>query len=156
MSCLWIVNSWKYKLLRGLNHLLNITIWYSCVRYLCLCYKMTYFFFLKSWFLFLLYPLFSSKNPFNFFGGGGCVFVCVCVCVGEGGLFYKFDGPREEGFNDSRWNPTGGRRWGVKKTQFWRGRLKCVAPWTFCYYIRNLGFISILSFYFTHRHSENI
>ena len=69
---------------------------------------MTYSFYLKSWFLFLLCPLSSSKNPFNFFDGGGCVFVCVCVCVGEGGLFYKFDGPREEGYNDSRWNPTGG------------------------------------------------
>ena len=32
---------------------------------------MTYFVYLKSWFLFLLCSLFSSKNPYNFLCGGG-------------------------------------------------------------------------------------
>ena len=54
---------------------------------------------------FLLCSLFSSKNPFNFFG-----------------MFYIFDVPRGKGFNDFRWNPTGGEggegRGGSRKHNF--------------------------------------
>ena len=56
---------------------------------------MTYFVCLKSWFLFLLCSLFSSKNSFNFFG------------MVEG-----------EAFNDFKRNVTGGR--GQENTIFKR------------------------------------
>ena len=55
---------------------------------------MTYFVYLKTWFLFLLCFLLSSKNPFNFLGGGDG--------VGGGGV-YIFDIPKREGFNEFRW-----------------------------------------------------
>ena len=59
---------------------------------------MTYFVYLKSWYLFLLCSLFASKNHFNFFSSGG-------GCGGGGGggglgLFYIFDVRIGEGFND--------------------------------------------------------
>ena len=57
---------------------------------------MTYFFYLKRWFLFLLYSLFSIKNPFNFWG-----------VVVVGGTCFIYLTSRGEGFNDFRWNPTG-------------------------------------------------
>ena len=48
---------------------------------------MTYFVYLKSWSLFLRF-LFSSKNPFNFMGGGG-------AGDGEGGgEIFIFDIPK--------------------------------------------------------------
>ena len=74
---------------------------------------MTYFAYLKSWFLFLLCSLFSSKNVFNFLEGGR-------------GMFYVFDVPRGEGFNEIRWNPTEGGG-GVNETKFLREHLKCMA-----------------------------
>ena len=79
---------------------------------------MTYCVYLKSWFLFLRF-FFSSKNPFTFLGCGG---------GSRGGGVYIFDILKGEGFNEFIWNPTGGGG-RVKKTQFWRGRLKCMAPY---------------------------
>ena len=76
---------------------------------------MTYFVYLKSWFLFLLCSLFSTKNPFTFRGSGG----------GEG-VFCIFYVPREEGFNDFRWNPTGEE--GSQKNTILKGRPKMYGP----------------------------
>ena len=56
---------------------------------------MTYFVCLKSWFLFLLFSLFVSKNPFNFFwvvlGGGGVLYI-GCPERGEESRKHNFEG----------------------------------------------------------------
>ena len=56
---------------------------------------MTYFVYLKSWSLFLRF-LFSSKNPFNFMGGGG-------AGDGEGGDLYirHSEGMRNKFYKES-------------------------------------------------------
>ena len=72
---------------------------------------MTYFVYLKSWFLFLLCSLFSSKNLFNFLDGGG-------GARGGGPSYSTSRGGK--GFNDSMIldGIREGGRSGVKKTQF--------------------------------------
>ena len=70
---------------------------------------MTYFVHLKSWFLFLLCSLFSSKNPYNFLCGGG-------GGGGRGVLYIRR--PEGEGFDRIR-QGGGGKGEGLfKKTQF--------------------------------------
>ena len=81
---------------------------------------MTYFVSLKNWFLFLLYSLFSSENPFNFLG-------VLVERGGGGGGFYIFNVPRGEGFNDFKWNPTGGE--GGQEDTILKGASKMYSPY---------------------------
>ena len=79
---------------------------------------------LKSWFFFLLCSLFSSKNTyfFFFFGGGWG------GGPDGGGVFCIFDVPREEGFNDFRWNLIRG---GVQENTVFKGTSRMYGPFVY-------------------------
>ena len=64
--------------------------------------------------------MFSSKDPFNIFG-------VVVMVVGGGGVFYIFDVPSGEAFNDFRWNPTGEEGGGQENTIL-KGMSKMYGP----------------------------
>ena len=76
---------------------------------------MTYFVYLKIWFLFLLCCLLSSKNHFNFLGEGD---------DGEG--VYIFDIPKREGFNEFRWDSEKGL--GRQENTILKGTSKMYGP----------------------------